>query len=298
MNLLKRFYQALLAGLREAGLCFMLGLRDSLAPGLLLRSAGWCLLVTGACLYLYYENFAAIAEFCLKVSFFAVLGVAQLTVVPAAPVTPGVYVDPFVLFNSLVGIVQLALYMGAYFVVLMSMLLLAMVVLGLRLVVHLGLLRTVRGRVVRAYPGLCDRLPQPGESAWRAARYDPAKWLGLSWWTLLSLFIPFYNGLLILLALPFVHVRLMLASAIGPYAQGAEVLAVARSGRVAALFLGVFNLLLLCIPVLNLILPATLCSGACHLYMRALQRHRAQAQLEPAGGLDVAALKGKASAHT
>ena len=276
MDRIKGFFRALSAGVREASLCFALGLRESLAPRLLLPSAGWCLLVSCICGYVFYVNFAAICEFCGWLSAFAALGVANFAILAPASATPsiGMGVDPLAFFNLGVGVLQLALYIAAFFTAMMVMLFLGLLLIGLRLVIHLGFFQKVRACVQQRYPGVAADCRATSRTPWREARYGPARWLGLSRWTLASLLIPLYNGALIILSLPFVHMRLLLTPAIGGCADAREQLAIAKAARVRILFLGLFNMLLACVPVLNLLLPATLSASACHLYMRALAEQR------------------------
>lgn len=280
MKCIKRFFRAIGMGASEAVICFVLGLKESLIPSLLIRSAGWCLLVGTACIYGFYNQFSEIALFCVWIALFSAMSVTNFAVFGAVASAAGVVtgsvaaVNPIPWLNLLAGVGQVAVYLTVYFVLFFSILFFTCMMLGVRLVIHMGFFQRVQLLVEGGYPSLVTKGQGQSVSALLAARYRPTKWLGVSGWTLMGLLIPLYNGILILLSLPYLSMRLLLAPAIARYADGEEQLKVIRAQRVSVLFLGIFNLLLACVPLVNLLLPVTLSASACHLYMRALVRQR------------------------
>src|SRR5690606_12624507 len=74
--------RAMARAFREALVCLALGLRDSLSPGLLLRSSGLCLLVFLLWSWLFYEHFEVIGLGAGLLSLFITYGGLALGFIP------------------------------------------------------------------------------------------------------------------------------------------------------------------------------------------------------------------------
>lgn len=276
---LKRTFIAIRSAAREAGVCFALGLKDSLHPGILLPSIWLSLLVTliGTGLFVYF--FTDILKLCGYAALFTALSVANFALLPTLATTSSnvVFVpDPFALFNAFAGMVQLVLYLAAYTGIFFVILFCACVLLGIRLGAPRVLLPSVRKRLGAGY-GMTLSTGAPTDSLWSAANRSLPTWLGISGWTMACLLIPVYNGVLMLLGLLYLNIRFLLPAAIKGWSDGAEQLQVIRARNGTLLLFGLLMALLALIPVLNLLLPGVLCAGTCHLGCRALRQASNQA---------------------
>ncbi|EMB2846102.1 TPA: EI24 domain-containing protein [Pseudomonas aeruginosa] len=166
-------------------------------------------------------------------------------------------------------------YAALFFVVLYA----ASIVFGIRLGLRIGLLGQLKEQVRQRYPRLA---PASGEriSLWRAAGFRLAPWLGVSGSILVGLLVPLYNGVLLLLALAYLNIRFLLPATLAGLADAGEQLAVLRARRGSLLLFGLLILLLALVPLLNLLLPAVLGGGTCHLANRGLAQLRGEATAE------------------
>ncbi|MDF5938394.1 EI24 domain-containing protein [Pseudomonas aeruginosa] len=155
----------------------------------------------------------------------------------------------------------------------------ASIVFGIRLGLRIGLLGQLKEQVRQRYPRLA---PASGEriSLWRAAGFRLAPWLGVSGSILVGLLVPLYNGVLLLLALAYLNIRFLLPATLAGLADAGEQLAVLRARRGSLLLFGLLILLLALVPLLNLLLPAVLGGGTCHLANRGLAQLRGEATAE------------------
>ncbi|MDF5795059.1 EI24 domain-containing protein [Pseudomonas aeruginosa] len=137
----------------------------------------------------------------------------------------------------------------------------------------------MKEQVRQRYPRLA---PASGEriSLWRAAGFRLAPWLGVSGSILVGLLVPLYNGVLLLLALAYLNIRFLLPATLAGLADAGEQLAVLRARRGSLLLFGLLILLLALVPLLNLLLPAVLGGGTCHLANRGLAQLRGEATAE------------------
>jgi hypothetical protein len=275
---LKRTFIAVRSAAREAGICFVLGLKDSLHPVILARSVWLSLLVTLICTGLFVYFFTDILKLCAYAALFTALSVANFALLPTLATTSSSVVfvpDPFALFNAFAGMVQLVLYLAAYTGIFFVILFCACVLLGVRLGAPRALLPSVRKRIGARY-GMTLRTEELAVSVWSAANRSLPTWLGISGWTLACLLIPIYNGVLMLLGLLYLNIRFLLSAAIQGWSDDAEQLQVIHARKGTLLLFGLLMALLALIPVLNLLLPGVLCAGTCHLGCRALRQTSVQ----------------------
>jgi len=274
---LKTRLQAIASAFGEAFTCLGLALRDSLRPGILLRSSGLCLLAFGVWSWVFYSYFEQIGTLAGWISFVVIYGgAAALGLIPSLAGGSG---------GSMGGmggaLAMLILYVAALTLVMLVTLYAGVIVLSIRLALPWLLMDALRSRSLRHYPALAARTPASSELL-RGLRYRLGPWLGITAGLLLCLLIPLVNGLLVLILLAYLNVRFLLPSALSRLASGAEQLAAIKQQRGALAAFGLLIFLLTLVPVLNLLLPALLAGGACHLAYRGLDRSHRPAGVTPA----------------
>ncbi|MFP9025986.1 hypothetical protein ACLI38_35085, partial [Pseudomonas aeruginosa] len=114
----------------------------------------------------------------------------------------------------------------------------------------------------------------------RVSGFRLAPWLGVSGSILVCLLVPLYTGVLLLLVLAYLNIRFLLPATLSGLADAGEQLAVLRARRGSLLLFGLLILLLALVPLLNLLLPAVLGGGTCHLANRGLAQLRGEATAE------------------
>ncbi|EPD2614676.1 TPA: EI24 domain-containing protein [Pseudomonas aeruginosa] len=283
MERIRRWYRQSLAAATEAATCFALGFRESLQPAALFRSASLCILVSVLCTWLFVHFFEPIIRICGWAALYTAFSVANFALIPSGSLieagSGGPYFDPLAAFNGLAGLAQLAFYFVGYAALFFVALYAASIVFGIRLGLRIGLLGQLKEQVRQRYPRLA---PASGEriSLWRAAGFRLAPWLGVSGSILVGLLVPLYNGVLLLLALAYLNIRFLLPATLAGLADAGEQLAVLRARRGSLLLFGLLILLLALVPLLNLLLPAVLGGGTCHLANRGLAQLRGEATAE------------------
>ncbi|MCW5226058.1 50S ribosomal protein L11 methyltransferase [Pseudomonas aeruginosa] len=283
MERIRRWYRQSLAAATEAATCFALGFRESLQPAALFRSASLCILVSVLCTWLFVHFFEPIIRLCGWAALYTAFSVANFALIPSGSLieagSGGPYFDPLAAFNGLAGLAQLAFYFVGYAALFFVALYAASIVFGIRLGLRIGLLGQLKEQVRQRYPRLA---PASGEriSLWRAAGFRLAPWLGVSGSILVGLLVPLYNGVLLLLALAYLNIRFLLPATLAGLADAGEQLAVLRARRGSLLLFGLLILLLALVPLLNLLLPAVLGGGTCHLANRGLAQLRGEATAE------------------
>ncbi|MCR3830246.1 EI24 domain-containing protein [Pseudomonas aeruginosa] len=283
MERIRRWYRQSLAAATEAATCFALGFRESLQPAALFRSASLCILVSVLCTWLFVHFFEPIIRLCGWAALYTAFSVANFALIPNGSLieagSGGPYFDPLAAFNGLAGLAQLAFYFVGYAALFFVALYAASIVFGIRLGLRIGLLGQLKEQVRQRYPRLA---PASGEriSLWRAAGFRLAPWLGVSGSILVGLLVPLYNGVLLLLALAYLNIRFLLPATLAGLADAGEQLAVLRARRGSLLLFGLLILLLALVPLLNLLLPAVLGGGTCHLANRGLAQLRGEATAE------------------
>ncbi|MES2248752.1 MAG: EI24 domain-containing protein [Pseudomonadota bacterium] len=264
-------WHSLLGAVRESLVCLALAFRSSLRPGIVLRSAGLCLLVFAVWSWVFYRHFQPIGMAAGVVSVFVVMGGAVLGLLPGTGGTGGSVAGMAGIAPALAMLLVYAAVLTAAVLVVMYV---GVIVATIRLALRWVLLGPVRERVQARYPALLAQ-PRPGPSGWLAGvRGWLGPWLGASLGMLLCLLVPVVNGVLLFLLLAYLNVRFLLGPALAGVANGEERMRVVRRQRGAMVVFGVLILLLALVPVVNLLLPALLGAGTCHLGYRGMEAER------------------------
>ncbi|MGK5025327.1 hypothetical protein [Janthinobacterium sp. RB2R34] len=256
--------------LREASACIGLGLRDTRHEGMWWRSSLLCMVVLLLWLGLYSyfgQFFLELSGMLALVSVTGLLGVGVLdgvgtlasgpaTISQMGNLTGGL--GSFV--KSLVSIGQIALALlalAAFFYVLVFI---VGTISTARLPLRALLLGRARKVVARRYPSW---QPPPDLSS-LVSRPSWGKRLLL----LLSLLIPVWAMCVLIAWLLAWNVRLVYGAAADGVLDQEQRQASSRMQGPAIVALGLMLCLLMLVPVLNLLVPALLCTSVCHLQRR------------------------------
>ncbi|WP_301154085.1 EI24 domain-containing protein [Metapseudomonas otitidis] len=261
----------------EAFICLGLALRSSLRPGILIGSAGLCLLMTSLWGWLFYAHFEFIAKAAGLIATFVVMGAAALGLLPSISGGPATI---SAMASIAPALALMAVYAALLAVAIVVVLYAGAVVLSIRLSLRWVLMGRLKTRARSRYPSLLQRQPAAADLL-RAGRYHLGPWLGIGLGPLLCLLIPVVNGVLLLMLLAYLNVRFLVPTALAGLASGAEQMRVVRAQRGALIAFGLLILMLALVPVLNLLLPALLGGGVCHLAYRGLDRLDAAAGMAP-----------------
>lgn len=261
----------------EAFICLGLALRSSLRPGILIGSAGLCLLMTSLWGWLFYTHFEFIAKAAGLIASFVIMGAAALGLLPSVSGGPATI---SAMANIAPALALMAVYAALLAVAIVVVLYAGAVVLSIRLSLRWVLMGRLKTRTRSHYPSLLQRQPATTDLL-RAGRYHLGPWLGIGLGPLLCLLIPVVNGVLLLMLLAYLNVRFLVPTALAGLASGAEQMRVVRAQRGALIAFGLLILMLALVPVLNLLLPALLGGGVCHLAYRGLDRLDTPAGMAP-----------------
>lgn len=261
----------------EAFICLGLALRSSLRPGILIGSAGLCLLMTSFWGWLFYAHFEFIAKAAGLIATFVVMGATTLGLLPSISGGPATI---SAMASIAPALALMAVYAALLAVAIVVVLYAGAVVLSIRLSLRWVLMGRLKTRARSRYPSLLQRQPAATDLL-RAGRYHLGPWLGIGLGPLLCLLIPVVNGVLLLMLLAYLNVRFLVPTALAGLASGAEQMSVVRAQRGALIAFGLLILMLALVPVLNLLLPALLGGGVCHLAYRGLDRLDAAAGMAP-----------------
>ncbi|WP_236212115.1 EI24 domain-containing protein [Metapseudomonas otitidis] len=261
----------------EAFICLGLALRSSLRPGILIGSAGLCLLMTSLWGWLFYAHFEFIAKAAGLIATFVVMGAAALGLLPSISGGPATI---SAMASIAPALALMAVYAALLAVAIVVVLYAGAVVLSIRLSLRWVLMGRLKTRARSRYPSLLQRQPAAADLL-RAGRYHLGPWLGIGLGPLLCLLIPVVNGVLLLMLLAYLNVRFLVPTALAGLASGAEQMRVVRAQRGALIAFGLLILMLALVPVLNLLLPALLGGGVCHLAYRGLDRLDTPAGMAP-----------------
>ncbi len=260
-----------LAAFAEAFKCLGLALRDSLRPGILLRSAGLCALAFGLWTWVFFEYYEQIGIGCGALSLFIIYGGVVLGFLPSLSGGGG---------GSMGGmagpLAMLVMYVAALALILFVLLYTVAIVATIRLALRWVLMGKVRKRCIRHYPQLQQRAERDSNLL-HGVRYVLGPWLGITLGTLVCLLIPLLNGVLLVGLLAYLNVRFLIPAAFSSLATSNEQLGALADRRGAILAYGLLIFLIALVPVLNLLLPALLAGGACHLGYRGLNRTQSPA---------------------
>ncbi|WP_347903791.1 EI24 domain-containing protein [Pseudomonas purpurea] len=280
---LKTRCQSIGSAFGEAMTCLALALRSSLRPGILFRSSLLCLLAFGLWTWLFYNHFALISMVSGYLSLFIVGGGAVLGFIPTGGglgVGAGASVGAgagFTGMASVAGVLgMLVIYAALLTLAVIALLYLCLIVLSIRLALRWVLMDSLRERALRQYPHLAQRTCGSSELL-RGARYFVAPWLGLGIGPLLCLLVPVINGALLIVLLAYLNVRFLTAPALSGIASGSEQLQAVQQQRGPMIFFGLLIFLIALVPVLNLLVPALLGAGSCHLAYRGMERAQSPA---------------------
>lgn len=272
MTTLKNRGRSVVQAFREALICLALGLRESLRLGVLLRSSGLCLLVFAFWSWVFATNIDLIAVAAGLLSLFVTYGGLALGFIPHSggsglPGIPQALGALLLIATAMTVALILILYSGS-------------IVLTIRIALHWLILGRVRKHTLKRYPKLLERPLQPGDLL-LGTRYHLGPWMGLSVGTLLCLLVPVLNGTLLLMLFAYLNVRFLTPAVLSGLSPGAEQLTLIASRRGSMTAFGVLILLLALVPVVNLLLPALLSAGTCHLCYRALNTAQAATGTAP-----------------
>jgi uncharacterized protein involved in cysteine biosynthesis len=273
---IKSAVKAIPPAFREAFICLGLAFRDSLRPGILLRSAGICVLASVLWTWVFIHYYEQIAIGSGALSFFIVYGGVILGFLPGLSGGGG----------GMAGMAgplgMMVMYVAALALIMAVVAYAGAIVLSIRVTLRWVLMGKVRARCLRHYPALQQR--ETGDrNLLLGVRYILGPWVGFTLGTLACLLIPLVNGVLIILLLAYLNVRFLVPAAFGSLISSSEQLDAINGQRGAMLAFGLLILLLALVPVVNLLLPALLAGGACHLGYRGLDPTRHAAGAAPAG---------------
>ena len=265
-NILYTWSQAL----REASACIGLGLRDTRHEGMWWRSGLLCMVVLllWLGLYIYFgQFFLELSGMLALVSVTGLLGVGVLdgvgtlasgpaTVTQMGNITGGLGS----LVKSLLSIGQIALALLALAIFFYVLVFIVGAISTARLPLRALLLGRARKVVARRYPSW----QPPSDLSSLVSRPSWGKRLLL----LLSLLIPVWAMCVLIAWLLAWNVRLVYGAAADGVLDQQQRQAASRLQGPAIVALGVMLCLLMLVPILNLLLPALLCTSVCHLQRR------------------------------
>lgn len=265
-----RFIRNLLVSVRtafaEAGRCWLLGLRDAFACGLWWRSALWCLAVTLLWVWLYVHFYREIMTLSGTIAVVAFLGMFLFTFMLTGSGSGGSVVAMGNIGAGLLPVAQLLLIATAVGALVYVLLFLVGLLGTARLPLSWLLLPRARRAVMRHYAAasLTAQLPTPPAfSMWRMLRS-----LLL---VAVQLCVPVLAFLLLLKWAIRGNVSLLYRSAARHIVARPQRRALWCRQKSTVLALGILLLVQLLIPVLNLLLPAVMCTSVCHLQYRGLR---------------------------
>lgn len=278
---LKTRCQAIGSAFGEAMTCLVLALRSSLRTGILFRSSLLCLLAFGLWTWLFYNHFELISVASGYLSVFIVAGGAVLGFIPTGSLGLGLggvgAGGGFTGMASGAGALgMLLVYAALLTLAVIALLYLSLIVLSIRLAMRWVLMGSLRERALEQYPHLTQRTRGSSELL-SGARYYLAPWLGLGIGPLLCLLVPLINGVVLIALLAYLNVRFLSAPALSGIASGSEQLQAVRQQRGAMIAFGLLIFLIALVPVLNLLVPALLGAGSCHLAYRGMDRAQSPA---------------------
>jgi hypothetical protein len=277
---MKSFFLRWYAALVEALLCMLLGLRSSFRNGLWWRSACLCTVVLVFWVWFYWHFARQIFITIGAISFIGTYGALVLGFVQAGGGGGGVPA----MGGIGAGVVQFLLYAAAVAAVLYVFVFAFLVLTTIRLPSNRLFIDRSADAVARHYRDM--PAPEP-RTAGRTTFKQVALLVG-------SLFIPILSGWVLLLLAVYLNVRLVYGSAVRRvYGKTSRPLPL-HDHVPPLLMLGMLTVIAVLVPVLNLLLPAVMCTSVLHLVRRGPQWNAstARASVSPASPPD------SAPAHT
>lgn len=252
----------------------MLGLRDTRHAGLWWRSALWCLIVVSLWLALYLHFGRFFLELSAMLAMLSVSGLMGLGVMQGvAPIATGpatvsqmsnVVGSLGSVGQALLSIAQIALVLLALATFFYVLVFVVASIGTARLPLRWLFLARAKEVVARRYA----LWQAPADLASSATR---PRWL---WRILLvlSLLIPIWAMCVLIVWLLACNVWFIYGAAAEGVLDKEQQRALRRQQRPAIVFLGLLLCLLMLVPVLNLLLPAALCTSVCHLQRRSWRK--------------------------
>jgi hypothetical protein len=246
---------------REAGACLSLGVRDGMKSKVLTYSILVTLLATGVMIWFYYTYPGIPAATSLWMAATSVFGGgATLSFGGGRGVVPSP--NPVAMAQVVYLLLVTAGVAAMYSVLLFAFGVLALVLLVLPVTV----LPQAVMRISALYPDQCAALPSlpPAYTWWTLLRQ--AGWIVLI--LLFCLLLPVVAGAVVLGVLASLNLLLLYAATVRALPQAIpRVLALRWRWRPMCL-IGFVLLVLICIPLLNLLVPAVMCATMVHLSCR------------------------------
>ena len=262
--------QTWLLAWREAFTCVGLGLRDARHAGLWWRSALWCMAVVALWLGLYGyfgRFFVELSAMLALVSVAGLLGLGVMDGVGALASGPATVSQMGNIAGGLGSAVKAMLSIGQIALALLALAAFFYVMVFIvgaigtaRLPLRWLLLERAKAVVARRYVGW----QPPAGLELSAARPVWRRCLLL----LLSLLIPVWAMCVLISYLLAWNVQMIYGAAAEDVLGAEQQAALRREQRPAIFALGLLLCLLMLVPVLNLLLPALLCTSVCHLQRR------------------------------
>lgn len=267
---MKQTLQTWSQGFREASTCIGLGMRDTRHAGLWWRSALWCTAVVSLWLALYIHFGRFFLELSAILAMLSVSGLMGLGVMQGvAPIATG----PATVsqMSNVVG------SLGSAGQALLSIAQIALVLLALAsffyvLVFVVAAIGTARLPLRWLFLARAKEVVARRYALWQApadlvSSGTRPRWL---WRILLvlSLLIPVWAMCVLVVWLLACNVWFMYGAAAEGVLDQEQQRALRRQQRPAIVVLGLMLCLLMLVPVLNLLLPAVLCTSVCHLQRR------------------------------
>lgn len=265
---LKQTLQNWSLGGREAFSCLALGLRDTRHAGLWWRSALWCMLVVSLWLALYVHFgrfFLELSAILAMLSVSGLMGVGVMQGVAPIATGPATVSQMSNVVGSLGSVGQALLSIAQ-----IALVLLALATFFYVLVFVVASIGTARLPLRWLFLARAKEVVARRYALWHAPaglERTRARWL---WRILLvlSLLIPIWALCVLVVWLLACNVWFIYGAAAEGVLDKEQQRALRRRQRPAIVVLGLLLCLLMLVPVLNLLLPAVLCTSVCHLQRR------------------------------
>lgn len=266
LNRLKKSIDVWQRATTESLVCIGAGFWDAASPGLLFRSALLCIVpaVMWALVYYHYSEVmkAAFIGLSLIGAFGLVLaGFQGFISLSGAAGGNSASVTSINGIQSLLSCVQALLLVAAILAALYVLIYLFLVFTTVRLATPLIVLPSAKSRVSRrlrpATLSAPDNMGSACNTSWRKTLT-----------TVLLLCIPALAGLMIVAGFCYLNVRLIYATVARDTENPGQLFSSLRWRWRPLLIIGVFLMLLLAIPLLNLLVPALMCTAVLNLAYR------------------------------
>lgn len=274
--------QTWLQAWREAFTCVGLGLRDTRHAGLWWRSALWCMAVVTLWLGLYSyfgRFFVELSAMLALVSVAGLLGLGVMDGVGTLASGPATVSQMGNIAGGLGSAAKAMLSIGQ-----IAMALLALAAFFYVMVFIVGAIGTARLPLRWLLLERAKAVAARRYAAWQAPAGLELSATHPAWrrhlLLLLSLLIPVWAMCVLVSYLLAWNVQMVYGAAAEEVFDAEQQAALRREQRPAIFALGLLLCLLMLIPVLNLLLPALLCTSVCHLQRRGWRATRTPSNVE------------------